>query len=204
MELTEVERATLSLALSALESDPDATLPTAAINNILGLEWKGRIAEQRSVYVDANKASMSNAALLSSGAQDYWNEARRVLAYGRLVLSMGSRKAEKTLSRKCEALDESFPARVPDREKSMFLISRHVFTLDPDDYDDRWAWTIDGEFPLLRREFLTGCTVVANPLREAQMDILAEVLAPATAIAPPTASSSSGSQLRDLVRRLEQ
>ena len=205
MELTDVERATLRLILDMLEADPNAVASTAAINRILGPTWRGRIAERSAEYVNANQVAAAGGAVLSSSAQNYWDEAKAVLRYGRLALAKGSRKAEKALSLKCEALDESFAAQVPQQEQGMFLISRHVFTHDAKDWDERWAWTVDHEFPLLRRELVSGAIVIANPLREAQIDVLAEALAPP---APPSASSSPnevspGQRLRDLVRRLE-
>ena len=197
MILTEVERATLRLALAALEEDVTATLPMATLNAILGRDWASRVTERRAEFVKANRSMSGGSSLLSASAQNYWADARSVLAYGRLVLSMGSRKAEKVLSSKCEALDESFSARVHPSERGCFLIH----DLNGSNWDDRWHACVDFNFPILRVE-LMGQTVVANPLREAQMEGLAEVLSPPIVDAPFTSSSSvSRKHLIELARR---
>lgn len=201
MTLTEVELATLQIALTALENDPDAKLPTTTINAIIGAEWAAEIVNRRKSFIEANKAAASGTGLLSGSAQDYWREARSVLSYGRLALSMGSRKAEVTLSRKCEALDESFLQRVPLSEQGFFLIH----DIDGGNWDDRWHCCVDFYFPILRPE-LVGRTIMANPSRDALLEVLTEILRPALGGAPSLAEADklrqAGKKVRDLLDRL--
>lgn len=174
MDLTEVQIAGLALALGTLDAKPEYKNPLSLIRRIGGPEVVGEIKEVLAEYKAANLISLSGGvALLSASAADYWQEARGVLSYGRLVLSMGSRKSEKTLGRKCEALDESFEARVAPNERGMFLIHE----LEGGNWDDRWHACIDFNFPLLRRD-LGGATAYANPMSEAQRAVIGALVHP--------------------------
>ena len=201
MTLNPVQRATLRIALSALEDNPDADLPTSDINAIIGPTWAAEIAARKSNYMEANAAASSLTGLLSSSAMDYWREARSVLSYGRLALSMGSRKAELALSRKCEALEESFSQRVAPSEQGKFLIH----DISGSNWDDRWHNCVDFYFPILRGELL-GQTVVANPLRAAQCEVLADILRPdlndPANIAEAARLREAGKKLRNFMERL--
>lgn len=174
MDLTEVQIAGLTRALGTLDAEPDYQHPLSLIRRIGGPEVVAEIKDVAAEYKAANLVSLtSGVTLLSASAADYWHEARGVLSYGRLVLSMGSRKAEKVLGRKCEALDESFEARVAPNERGMFLIHE----LEGGNWDDRWHACIDFNFPLLRRD-LGGATAYKNPMSEAQRTVLGALVHP--------------------------
>ena len=174
MELDEVQIAGLARALATLEAIPDYEHPMALLRRLGGSEVVEAINILRTEYVAANKVAKSGGvALLSADAAEYWQEAQGVLAYGRLVMSMGSRAAEKALSRKCEALEESFTARVPLTEQGRFL----VHDINGGNWDDRWHSTVDFSFPLLRPD-LGGGLAYQQPMAEAQRTVLSAIVRP--------------------------
>lgn len=166
MELTNFQAAGVKLLIKKLMDDPSYAHPMPVIKRLAGTVIAERIREERASLLEYNKLAKSNVPALSATAMDYWAEARAVLTYGRLALSQGSRTAERTLSRKCEALEESFAHRVPDQEKGHFLI--HDIN-DGKSWDDRWHCCVDYNFPLLRDNH---APVISNVMREAQISIL--------------------------------
>lgn len=200
MKLTEVQVAGLAQALATLEATPDWKLPMSIIRRNGGDEVVDAINRLHGEYVNANKAATSPTAFLSASSVDYWQEARKVLAYGRLALSMGSRSAEKQLGKKCEALDESFDARVPDEEKGAFQI--HDIN-DPSTWDDRWHNCVDFNFPLLRESMLGGVPVIDSPMRQAQLDVLSGIVHPIIVLADPEEESARSERVAALSERLK-
>jgi hypothetical protein len=169
MNLTDFQTAGVKLLLRKLEGDPAYVHPMTVIRRLAGPDIAKSIKEERAALVDYNKMVKSNAPLLSTSAMDYWTEARSVLAYGKLALSRGARAAEQSLSRKCEALEESFAHRVPDREKGHFLIY-DINDMSGENWDDRWHSCVDFNFPILRDQGSSG--TIANTMREAQITVL--------------------------------
>lgn len=169
MELTNFQAAGVKLLLKKLMEDSDYAHPVPVIKRMAGAAIAERIREEHASLVNYNKMAKSNIPPLSADAMDYWSEARSVLAYGRLALSQGSRAAEKALSRKCEALDESFARRVPDSEKGHFLIY-DINDVGGKSWDDRWHFCVDGNFPLLRDQ--GSIAIIPDVMREAQLNIL--------------------------------
>lgn len=169
MELTDFQAAGVKLLLKKLMEDPDYAHPVPAIKRLAGAAIAELIKEERASLANYNKIAKSNIPALSADAMDYWTEARSVLAYGRLAMSQGSRAAEKALSRKCEALEESFASRVPDSEKGHFLIY-DINDLNGKSWDDRWHFCVDGNFPLLRDQ--GSLAIISDVMREAQLNVL--------------------------------
>ncbi|WP_130752418.1 hypothetical protein [Sphingobium xenophagum] len=172
--MAEFQEARARMLLRKLVADENYTHPMSVIRRVAGQEIADRITAERDNLANYNKVAKANVPALSADAMHYWTEAQSVLAYGRLALSQGSRTAERALSRKCEALDESFANRVPDREKGHFLMY-DIHDLDGKNWDDRWLSCIDFYFPLLR-EIGTSATIT-NTMRVAQINILAPLSA---------------------------
>lgn len=169
--MTDEQRDLLTAALEHLRSNAAEVFSIAAIREIMGQDGVNRVKERRGEYVAANKAASDLGSMLSADARGWWTEAQQTLAYGRLALSKGSRRAEKALSRMCEKMEESFEARVSVRERGMFKIHN----LDGTEWDDRWHYCVDHSFPLLRDEVAAG-PLIANTMREAQISVLSETL----------------------------
>lgn len=169
--LDDVQRAAIELALDTLDAQPDYRHSSALIIRIAGNEVAAQVAGLATEYREANKAAKEQSgALLSAEAADYWQEAQGVLRYAKVVQAGNDRdfKKEKTLSRKCERLEESFAARVPDFDKPKFV------QFDPqslDAQDERWNWCVDGNFPLLHEQFRETMPF-RNPVGEAQRTVL--------------------------------
>ena len=174
MELTDVQRALLQRAIQTLLDQPEYAHSLKVLAETSSRDVTDEIKRRHSMYVSANReVEKLGPNILSPGAALYWKEAQRVLAYGNLVISRGSRKMEKSHSKKCEALEERFDERVPDSDKPKFV----RYDLDrPDLWDDRWHACVDWYFPLLRHD-LRSAKVVANPMGKAQLDVLHEILA---------------------------
>jgi len=176
--LDNVQRAAIERALNKLNSSPNYSHTMAIIERVAGKAAAMEVAALTAEYRGANaEAKLQSRALLSAEAADYWQEAQGLLAQGRLVLSKGSREAEKAFSHKCEQLNESFAERVPEHEQRMFVIHdvQTEWRHGADGYDDRWAATIDHPFPLLNPSF-NDCLPVKNPVGEAQRVVLAGLL----------------------------
>lgn len=174
MELTNVQRALLQRAVQTLLDQPEYAHPLKALAELSSRDVTDEIKRRRGMYVSANReVEELGPALLSPEAALYWKEAQRVLAHGNLVLARGSRKMEKSHSRACEALEERFDERVPNSDKPKFV--RYDLNR-PDLWDDRWHACVDWYFPLLRQDLQTA-KVIANPMGQAQLDVLRELLA---------------------------
>ncbi|UYY77478.1 hypothetical protein [Sphingomonas sp. R1] len=178
MDLNDVQRAAIKLALAKLDSDREHKHEMALIKRLIGEVGAKQVQALYREYVQANKDARKNGgALLSPDAADYWQEAQATLAYGAMVYANPSNggygNREKALSRKCEELGASFSSRVPQNEQGKF---RQYVDGDPDHWDDRWHNTRDGFFPLLDASFSSAVPVVSNAMGEAQRIVLYGVL----------------------------
>jgi len=173
--LSDVRRAAIERALKTLEAKPKYVHPMALITRVAGDDAAKEVTELAKEYREANKDAKENGgALLSDEAADYWQEAQGVLRYAKIALAGNDPnfRKEKSLARKCERLEESFDARVPDSDKRKFV------QYDPQSLeaqDDRWNWTVDGVFPLLSPQF-NESVPVENPVGEAQRVVLMGLL----------------------------
>jgi predicted component of type VI protein secretion system len=198
MEITEENRILIAQLVQTLANDLEYNHSMATIKRIAGAEAARMIVEQRADLIQANKDAANNGgAALSAEAADYWEEAQKVLAYGRLALSGNDRKHKKNraLSQKCEKLAESFEARVPQNEKGKFIT---YDVCDPNTvWDDRWHWTADHTFPILHPQFLHQSGRISNTKGEAQRIVLSSLLDANKPPKPP----SNADYLQQLVAR---
>ena len=198
--LDNVQRAAIERALNKLNSSPNYSHKMAIIERVAGKAAAKEVADLTAEYRDANdQAKLHGCAMLSGEAADYWQEAQGVLSYGRLALSMGSRAAEKALSRRCELLEESFAERVPEHEQRKFVIYdvQAEWQNGAEGYDNRWDWTQDFRFPLLSPQF-TDSLPVRNPVGEAQRVVLAGLLDPPA----PAEQAANVSRLESMLARI--
>ncbi|MES3097282.1 hypothetical protein [Sphingomonas aerolata] len=206
MELNAIQLAGLTAALATLKDRPEYSHPIPLLRRIGGDEVVKEVKSLHGEYVQANKdAESGGIAMLSGDSAAYWEEARGVLVYGRLIMSKGDKLAGKgaqTLSLKCESLDESFVHRVPPQEQGMFLVF-DINSTDGSNWDDRWHACRDYNFPLLRAD-LGGSTPVKHPMNEAQGTVLAAIVCPIPDEPTRDAKASQwGKRLRALARDAE-
>lgn len=178
--MNEYQLTAAAMLLVRLEAMPDRSHSAATLNGLLAPETVARIRRREAEFRDFNSSLRSDAGMLSGDAADYWNECKRMLAYGRLTHARGDRAMERALSVRCEKLDEGFAARVPRSEQGMFLIHE----LDGSNWDDRWHACMDHCPPILRPEFVSGAVPI-DARREAQIEVLTDLVAPPVIGRPP-------------------
>lgn len=205
MKLSTVQASLARKALATLENDDAFAHPMSTIARVLGEAGASEVRQREAEYQQFNKDLAGDTALLSPDAAAYWADWQKMYRSGQRFHAAGSGttypKWEKAVSRMCEALDESFDARVPDNEKEKFLIY-DAQRMDAGNWDDRWHACVDFFPPVLRRELL-GDGRVSNPKGRAQREVLNGLLNPVSA--PPVATpSASSARLRKLVQRLDQ
>lgn len=205
MALTPLQVASAQIALKALEQDPEFAHPVATIIRIAGEEVAEAIRAREAEYREYNGDVSGDTAMLSAEAAGYWADWQKMYREGKRFHAKGSGmiypKWEKKISLMCEALDESFEARVPDNEKAKFQVYDPQ-RMDAGNWDDRWDACVDLFPPVLRREFL-GDARVSNPKGKAQHEILSGMIAPIPAPVLPTQQSKKV-DLRELARRLRE
>ena len=196
--MNDLQRASARVMLCALTDHPEVTFNLADVRRQLGGDVADKVKERADEYRQFNRDMKAGGGDLSPDAAGFWTDTKKMLAFGNRVHADGWRGAAATkLTRMCERLEESFEARVPDVEKGKFIVYDPK-RMDGGNWDERWHACRDWKPPLLREELIEG-KPLANPRRQALIEVLTGIVEPPAITDPGT--SSRGAVLRAMVRR---
>jgi hypothetical protein len=168
-----LQRGAIRAALRPLELDPSFSHKGPVLARFLAKDILALIKAEEEEAREINKSAAESGLMLSPEASDYWEEVQKQINRGKRLQAAGANpKLEKDISLACEALAESFEARVPKGEQPKFK------SLDPEGhketYDERWSY-VEHEPPLLRDEFAVAFTI-PNVKNHAQRNVLNDLL----------------------------
>lgn len=160
-------------ALRPLDLDPSFSHKMPVLARFLDKDILAQIKADEEDARAINKSAVESGLMLSPEAALYWEEVQAQIKRGKRLQAEGTNpKLEKDISLACEALAESFEARVPVGEQPKF---KHLtWENHEQEWDERWSY-VEHEPPLLRDEFSVAFTI-PNVKNHAQRNVLSSLV----------------------------